>query len=736
MLALVRGVLYAFDPLTGALHWARRLGVDTAALPVWLPATEATPATVLVCSSEAGGLVALDAADGRVRWVQDFQEPCLGPPVLIGNRTFVACPSGAVYEVETVGGRLLGGYQLGQELKHPGVHQPGTALVYFAGNRACVYVVDVAARRCQQVLYTGHASGGLRCPPVILPLGRPAAVDPNNPPPPRGQLLLCVDDGNQATRLVTHALPLADPPGPPVPWGDKLAGHVWFPPHTNTEQAAIVTDAGALAVLGLKQRENRDADLFLQLRDMLPAPDSATGPAQVVHMDGQKIWLLARGHLYVAQAVQSPQQGWKMVARPVPVPALGAPLHAAQVLAEDGGTVLYVVTETPEGRGFRITAVDAERQTLRWQRQIGYSVQRPPVAVAGKILAWDRSGDVLLFDPEKTVPLAGSDWHKTGRVAATALQDFHGSLWIVRPADSQSAVVLTVSKREARLWKYSDGVTAPLGPPAGLEEQVAGTPGLVGDAVLMPLANGRLARLDGAGMTLLADWRADQADKNALGQVIPVGPTRVVTTDGSSGLVLWQLAGKELHKLGRASFNGRVLAAAVLPGGDKGFGLCVADVTRTVTLLHGDDLTRERTWTLGDAITAGPFVRGGRIGVVVGHRRLVWLDPQSDQPIRALTFAGEIVGEPELIDGVLVVADQSGRIQGFDPATLLPVGLPYTLQASVAPAATPLPYGADRLFVPLTDGTVLLLSRAWFRPTLLGLPLNRYWSLRMLVSKD
>ena len=57
------------------------------------------------------------------------------------------------------------------------------------------------------------------------------------------------------------------------------------------------------------------------------------------------------------------------VPRLVPVPALGAPLHAAQVLADDGGTVLYVVTETPEGRGFRITAVDAERQTLRWQRR-------------------------------------------------------------------------------------------------------------------------------------------------------------------------------------------------------------------------------------------------------------------------------------------------------------------------------------------------------------------------------
>ena len=193
----------------------------------------------------------------------------------------------------------------------------------------------------------------------------------------------------------------------------------------------------------------------------------------------------------------------------------------------------------------------------------------------------------------------------------------------------------------------------------------------------------------------------------------------------SWGELAWQLGGKDLRRLGEATFAGRVLAAAVLPAGDKGFALCVGDVTRTVTLLDGDDLTKRRTWTVSDDITAGPFVRGDRIGVVVGRRRLVWLDPGSDQPVRALTFAGDIVGEPEVIDGVLVVADETGQLQGFDPATLLPVGLRYTLQAAVAPAATPLPYGADRLFVPLSDGTVLLPSRAWFRPTLLGWPVNR-----------
>src|SRR5262249_19112510 len=51
VLALVRGVLYAFDPATGSLRWARRVGVDAAGSPVWLPASPVTPETVLIATS-------------------------------------------------------------------------------------------------------------------------------------------------------------------------------------------------------------------------------------------------------------------------------------------------------------------------------------------------------------------------------------------------------------------------------------------------------------------------------------------------------------------------------------------------------------------------------------------------------------------------------------------------------------------------------------------------------------
>jgi hypothetical protein len=72
--------------------------------------------------------------------------------------------------------------------------------------------------------------------------------------------------------------------------------------------------------------------------------------------------------------------------------------------------------------------------------------------------------------------------------------------------------------------------------------------------------------------------------------------------------------------------------------------------------------------------------------------------------------AGEgIVGQPQLVDGLVVVADVAGHFVALNPANGEPVGPGYTLRASVAPAATPAPFGEGRALVPLTDGTFFIL---------------------------
>jgi hypothetical protein len=102
-------------------------------------------------------------------------------------------------------------------------------------------------------------------------------------------------------------------------------------------------------------------------------------------------------------------------------------------------------------------------------------------------------------------------------------------------------------------------------------------------------------------------------------------------------------------------------------------------------------------------------VRGGGAGLVVGKNRLVWLDPVKDQPAWEYAFVAPIVGQPELVEDLLVVADLQGAIMGLDPGTGNPAGPGYRLKANEAPAAAPLAFGAGLVFMPLMDGTVMVL---------------------------
>ena len=65
------------------------------------------------------------------------------------------------------------------------------------------------------------------------------------------------------------------------------------------------------------------------------------------------------------------------------------------------------------------------------------------------------------------------------------------------------------------------------------------------------------------------------------------------------------------------------------------------------------------------------------------------------------------MGRPRLVGNLVVVGDESGRIVGLDPKTGEP-GPAFQLPGGAAPAASPVGYDAARLFVPLSDGTVLL----------------------------
>jgi hypothetical protein len=213
-----------------------------------------------------------------------------------------------------------------------------------------------------------------------------------------------------------------------------------------------------------------------------------------------------------------------------------------------------------------------------------------------------------------------------------------------------------------------------------------------------------------------------------VGYVAPLGKEDFLVTDGSRGLrrLHWP-AGDMAQTKASAELSYRILAAPQVLPPNPATGearIFVADAGNTVSLLAGDSLEIVRQWPMGGKITAGPFVRGQGVGCIVDHRRLVWLNPEKEGVAWAYgPFAADVVGEPQMaLDNLLIVADVSGHFTGFDLRSGQVQGTGYTLRANVAPAAAPVAFGAGRLFAPLTDGTVLLLSLRHFMHPLQGMP--------------
>jgi outer membrane protein assembly factor BamB len=715
VLALAHGVLYALEPGGGAVRWVRRVGADTRVLPMRVPPDPVTPELVLVLSADSRTVTALVAATGELWWQQALEgrEPCLGQPILIQRSLLVPTQGGRVEEIEISRGRRLGSYHLGQPLSVGGVHQPGTTLAYFPADEYCVYALDVMRRTCAAVLYTGHAAGSLRSVPLVLPESAEAIAPEGHAT--TGWLLLSLARGDGQTELRPYALPLRSADQPAAEPAPRLSGRAAFAPWQDTAKLAVATDIGYLSLWGLRQRGNRDPLLFPLLKDKDAYPvETGKAPmrALVVHADAENYWVLAHGKLQRLQATFKPQSGPDLVRRWPQPPLLGVPEHEAERrTSADGKNVFYLTTQLPGEPTTLASAVESEDGRLLWQRQLGCLPQGPPVALGSNVVVRD-AGGLLLFDAEQSAPT--SPFQNAGELLASDMEPEHEHALLGGGAD---LVELSWPRRasgeckvrlrhltlmpERKLTSHTHVLkAAPLG-----------TPALVAGQVVVPLANGILARLNlaDAPVALGPNWRGDGVDDHQPGHLVALGDSDFVVTDGNRGLqrLSWP-AGGDAESRARAMLPHRLLTAPALVPGPDGPSLCVADASGALTLLDGR-LQVRRSWTLPGRVTAGPFVREGKIGCVVGKASLVWLDPDSDTPLWQYALPAEIVGAPPLVDGVLVVADVQGQFRALDPATGNARGPGYTLRANVAASAAPVAFGPGRLFVPLSDGTILLL---------------------------
>lgn len=711
--ALARAVLYGLAESNGEPVWTLRVGPDTTALPVRLDPTATTPEVFLVVSANRQTLRAVDAQTGAPRWEYPLSAPCLGRPIVVERIAYVPTYDGRVHEIEILQGNRLGYFELNQPLGVGGAWQPGTDLLFFPADSQNIYILDKKKKLCAGVLQTGHRSGSLRSEPLVVNRADPrAGVDANAPVP--GYLILAQADGLDHLKLRVYNLPVERPDALPLR-EERVRGWSWFLPYHDTEKLALATDAGKLALYGVNQVRNDDKPIFPLLSEEKDAVSDAgrTSRAQVVHAEENDFWVLSRGEL---QKLHFDWYGQRLTGLWRTRQPLGSPLHAGQI--DGGAATLFVVSQSQQHRGCLATAVNSETGDIKWQRQLGLDSHCDPLAVGGVVLALDRGGSLFTFDPAK-LPATPRAWQRGGRLVAGPLPEGpFGPLLVAAPDGKAVYEVACVGADGRRLVvrRYDVGKRE-VGPPLEREltMPLAGPPAVGDDFLLLPLKDGDLVRmpLTGDAGRIVQTWRASRADAESPGYVTLFDGTDSLHTDGLRTIKWMRWAGEIGREIETVVMDARIVAAPlVLPKPNPGNveRVLVADSAGTLSLLEGAKLGVKRTWRLGSLHVSDLFVRGPHIGCVVERKKLLWIDPEQGEPAWEFTTPGDgIVGQPQLVGGVVLVADLSGRFFALDPKTGKAIGKEHRLQSGTAPAATPAAFGDKHAFVPLTDGTVYLL---------------------------
>lgn len=706
VLALARGVLYALDPARGELRWARRVGIDTRVAPLRVPADAITPELVLVLSSDDRSLSAVVSATGETLWRTPLSGVCLGTPVRVDRQILVPTTAGEIDEIELAEGRRLGAYHVGEPLTLGGVLLPGTTRAYFPADEFCVYEIDLKERVCTSILYSRHPAGAARVLPTMLPDDK------------GGWLLWAQATGLEKTVVKPYAAPFQGPE-PRAAEPTLHLGRVAAPAWRDGDRLAWISDTGMLSLWGQRQKEMRDPLLYPLLANEFPLdPKKRPGRCQVVHADRDNLWTMTRGGLQRVELGPSATKGLDLRVRWTEPTPLGTLLHDPDARREpSGGAVLFLTTQAHENPTCLASAVDGETGKILWQRQLGAFSETPPL----------RTGDaVLVASPEGVLRFSSSGakdetlWRNAGdwvlRVPSGGPRRF---LWTTEADFIQMSIARGNASAKIEIGSL-DGKAKPRSLEVKLDAALQGEPALGEGFLLAPLANGILVSISLKDGTRVngPDWRAPGVEETSPAFVVRRGGADFFVADGSRGLQhLHASEGKIAFKGARVQLAHRIVAPPiVLPArGNAKPLVCVRDASDTLTLLDADRLEPIRRWPMAGKISAGPFERDGKIGVLVGKNRLVWLDPEKDAPLWEYAFVAEVVGEPHALEGILVVGDVAGQFHALDPATGRPLGAGLTLKANVAPTAAPLPWTAGHAWVPLTDGTAVVLPLSRLR---------------------
>ncbi len=764
VLALARGILYVFDA-QGQLRWSRRLGLDSFRLPQVVRGSQA----LIAVSSEDQSLLALETGSpdpGRVRWRYPVGQDIAAPLTVARLREdpnrpysdFGLLPTarGEVHVLELFRGRRIGRFLVGQPLTVGGVHwRPEKAgpedplrangLVFFPADRERIFALnpsvlfakpDAAApagerqqAACRYVLFTRHPSGSLRGEPMVV-----------------GRYLVLSEAELEHTRLRVFQVGDRDYRDLKAATERRLHGWAWFPPHGTPDRVALVTDAGDLGIFGFNLDNPTENMYHVVAEESQLAPDLSFRDAArtlVVHGEEHLLWIMAGGRLqlYAIDVIhQKIRPVWKN--RDPRQTVAGIPVHEAQVDRRSG--TIYLTTMSPGGMTYGFSAVEAMTGSLRWQRQLGMSIQGDPLVWQNNVLLIDRGGQKLTLRPSAD-PVFNDRPRMVQPSAVDPLPEGMDENQVLRLGGPPEKVYLVATdqqrsklavraihppKTETEDWSAQPWTVLPL--PA--RETLCGRPCILDDTLVVPClypvqgqVSLKMFSLSGApprGDVRQYTWTPAYPpsvdgvelyalDKNA---ILVVEGRRSLTRlelRTTAGVTQWDKGVTDRDPDGRVYHLRDPLVDRPLVHGSE---LVAFDAQGTCYRLDVNNPRRELAGpsATGLRLERAPFLRGDFLLAIDGDNRILALaagqGPLAGKPswISQDEQRRRILGEPALVGDTLLVADNSCHVTGIglrDGKTRWKV----PLKVHVGPAAAAVSYGPNHMLIPLADGTLLVL---------------------------
>lgn len=729
---VARGVVYAFQT-TGEFLWARRLGIDATRLPLRLPGGSSVPDLLLVVSAANNELLALSPRTGEPVWryrVEDGQS--LAANITVARwrpdansaeivRGLLPTANGEIHVLELSSGRRLGIFHTGLPLTVGGTFDPALQLAFFAADGQRILAIDPSVvdqadssrAPAPSILLTRHPSGSMRGPPVVV-----------------GEYLLFTESSDlESSRVVAYKLKpgvgFVDPAARPLK-EFELSGWLWFTPKVSPDRLLTISDTGHLGLFGVNLDNDQEA-LYPLLQDNsggLPrVPVTTACSALLIHADENYVWFSAGG--VVRQfAMDIVHQ------RAVPLwpesdsatQVTGIPQHEAQWDAPSER--LFLTLRSPSADEMHLVAVEGQQGAVAWTRHLGFSAVGEPLLSNGKqVVFLDQSGGTLSIELQSGLPSENPDASprlalhmvepppQDAQEANLILHDVEGRVFYCGIHDGGNEL----SVRQITLGEQMERGRRRLSLPA---PPLAGRPAILGGQLVVPGSDGRLHRIPLEDTATPGpneqpfEWAAGSAvshgQRRAL--VFPLEEQSILVIDDrrirrlefrtDDGISQWKQQGETTFA--DASVVGEPVRL------EKQLFLTDQQSTLYRFPSPPGEIPPDR-WQLPGRITAGPFLRDGKVMVIEDERRIVCFDPHAapgSEPLWTTTdFPGRVCGVPTLAANSLVVTDDRGGVSGVRLKDGEVVGR-YELPSDAVPSGAALPFGSRRVLVPLADGTL------------------------------